>query len=332
VQVLRWLALATAAAMALASAAIKLGWNPWIVLALIQVHALCSSPTWSISSTIIFARLADAKKEFGPIRAMVTLGWVAGCLLVSAVSADATTMSGFGGAVAWVLVAVFTFYLPPLETPKTLENLKWHQRLGLDALQLLKNKKLRVMFLLPALLNIPLAAFYPYAPTHLREFGLRHTAAWMSLGQITEVITMFGLGALLLRWRLRWIIAMGLVFSVLRYLLSAFGGEAGLIAGVVLHGCSFVPVFITAQIILDQQVEAAWRARAQALMTLLNGGIGNLVGYLVAGWWFTRCVQAGGGVRWSLFWGGLAAAVGVVAIYFFTAYSEGREEKNLKTS
>ena len=77
VKVLRGLSLANAAAMALASTAIQLHWNPWLVLALIQLHALCSSPAWSISSTIVFARLADAKREFGPIRAMATLGWMA---------------------------------------------------------------------------------------------------------------------------------------------------------------------------------------------------------------------------------------------------------------
>ena len=323
VKVLRWLAVATAAAMALASTAIKLGWNPWLVLALIQVHALCSSPTWGISSTIVFARLADAKKEFGPIRAMATFGWVAGCLLVSAVSADATTMSGFGGAVVWLLVAAFTFFLPVLETPKSVENLKWHERLGLDALRLLKDPGHRVVFLIPALFNIPLAAFYPYAPAHLREYGFQHTAAWMSLGQITEVIAMFSLGLLLLRWRLKWIIAMGLGFGVLRFVLSAYGGEAGLIAGVVLHGCSFALVFITAQIYLDQRVDPAWRARAQALMSVLNSGVGNLIGYLGTGWWFAACAQSGG-TRWTLFWGGLAAVVTVVTAYFLVAYS-GRE-------
>lgn len=327
VKVLRWLSLATAAAMVLASTAIKLGWNSWLVLALIQIHALCSSPTWSISATIVFARLADAKKEFGPIRAMVTLGWVSGCLLVSAMNADATTASGYCGAMMWVLVAVFTFWLPVLETPKSAENLKWHERLGLDALQLLKNPEHRVIFLIPALLNIPLAAFYPYAPTHLREFGLQHTAAWMSLGQITEVITMFSLGLMLLHLRLKWIIALGLGFSVLRFALSAFGGKAGLIAGVVLHGCSFALVFITAQVYLDQRVDPAWRARAQALMSVLNGGVGNLIGFLGAGWWFNRCAQSSG-TRWPLFWGGLAAAAAAVMIYFLTAYrGRGRERE-----
>src|SRR5712671_3216931 len=53
VKVLRWVSLATAVATALASTAIQLGWSPWIVLALIQVYALCSSPTFSLASTII---------------------------------------------------------------------------------------------------------------------------------------------------------------------------------------------------------------------------------------------------------------------------------------
>ena len=44
VKVMRGLSLATAAAMALASTGIKLGWNPWLVLALIQLHALVLVP------------------------------------------------------------------------------------------------------------------------------------------------------------------------------------------------------------------------------------------------------------------------------------------------
>src|ERR1035437_4309599 len=181
--VLRGLSLATAAAMTLASTAIKLGWNPWLVLAIIQLHALCSSPTFSVASTIIFARLADAQKEFGPIRAMATLGWMTGCWVVSALGADTSALAGYSGAVMWVLAAVFMFFLPERETPKSAEHLTWHERLGLDALTLLKNPDHRVVFITSALVCIPLAAFYPYAPPHLRALGLVHTSAWMTLGQ-----------------------------------------------------------------------------------------------------------------------------------------------------
>ncbi len=319
VKVLRGLALATAVAMTLASTAIKLGWNPWLVLAIIQLHALCSSPTWSIASTIVFARLSDSQKEFGPIRAMATLGWMAGCWVVSLLNADATAWAGYSGAIAWLLVCVFTFFLPATETPKTVQQHTWQQHLGWDALALLRNRDHRVVFTTVALFAIPISAFYPYTPPHLRELGLQHTSAWMTFGQVTEIIAMFMLGGLLLRWRLKWIFAAGLSFGVVRFALSAINGQAWLLAGVVLHGCSFTLVFITAQIYLDQRVDAAWRARAQALMSLMGGGVGNLIGYLGTGWWFAATTE-NNVTRWPVFWSGLAVAVAVVLVYFLAAY------------
>jgi len=319
VKVLRGLSVATAFAMALASTAIRLKFPTWSVITLILVHALCSSPTWSISSAIIFARLADAKKEFGPIRAMATLGWMAGCWTVSAFGADSSSWAGYSGAITWLLVAGFTYYLPVLETPKSAENLSWHERLGLDALTLLRHRDHRVVFITVALFAIPLAGFYPFAPAHLRDLGFQHTTAWMSLAQITEIICMLALGALLTRWRLKWIFVCGLSFGVLRFALSAWDSRGWLLAGIILHGASFTLVYITAQIYLDQRVEAAWRTRAQALMSLMNGGVGNLIGYLGTGAWFAACTDKAGH-HWSRFWLGLTAAVAAVLLLFIFAY------------
>ncbi len=326
VKVLRWLALATAIAMALASTAIRLGAGPWVVLGLILLHAFCSSPTWSIASTIVFARLADAKKEFGPIRAMATLGWMGGCLLVSTLGADQSTLAGYGGAVAWLAVSVFTFWLPALETPKAVEGLTWTQRLGYDALTLLRNRDHRVVFLTTAFFTIPLAAFYPYTPPNLHALGLVHTTAWMSLGQVTEVIAMLALGTLLLRWRLKWILVCGLTLGMARYALAAIGTQWGVVAGIVLHGASFTFVIITAQIYLDQRVDPAWRARGQALMALMNSGVGSVIGYLGTGAWFAACTTSEH-THWRLFWGGLSAASAVVLVFFFAMYQgRGRRE------
>src|SRR2546425_12104261 len=49
-RVLRWLAVATALAMALAASAIQTAANPSLVLALIQLHALCSAPSSGLST------------------------------------------------------------------------------------------------------------------------------------------------------------------------------------------------------------------------------------------------------------------------------------------
>ncbi len=319
VRVLRWLSLATAAAMAMAATAIQLGWNPWLVLAFIQLHALCSSPTWSLASTIVFSRLRDSKREFGPIRAMATLGWMAGCWLVSALNADASTRAGFNGAVAWLAVAGFTWLLPEVESPKSTGHVSLSQRFGLDALALLKNHDHRVVFITAALFNIPLAAFYPYTPPHLKELGFTHTTAWMTLGQVTEILAMLLLARLLTNWRLKRIIAAGLACGVMRYALCALDGKVWILLGVTLHGCAFTLVFITAQIYLDERIDPAWRARAQALMSLLTGGVGNLIGYLGTGWWFSANARPGG-ENWPVFWGGLAAVVAGVLAYFLIAY------------
>jgi MFS family permease len=250
---------------------------------------------------------------------MLTLGWMVGCWLISALNADQSTWAGYSAAIAWLLASVFTFFLPPLRTPKSVERLTLRQRLGWDALTLLKNPDHRVIFFTVALIAIPIAAFYPYTPPHLRELGMKHTSALMTLGQVTELICMFSMGALLLKHRLKWIVVWGLGFSVLRFILSAVNTKASLLLGVFLHGASFTLVVITAQIYLDQRVDAALRARGQALMSLMTSGVGNLVGYLSTGWWFANCTQLTK-TNWPLFWNGLALAAGAVLIYFLAAY------------
>ena len=330
VKVLRGLAFATAIMIAVVSYAIGAGWNRWLVLGLIQIYSLCASPLSSISSTVILARIADAQKEFGPIRGMYTLGWIIGCLIVSALNADQSTRAGYAGAVTWLIVAGFTFFLPPLETPRAVEQLTLRQRLGWDALALLKNPDHRVVYLTVALNAIPLAAFYPYTPPHMRELGLQHTSAWMSLGQVTEIICMFSIGAALLRCRVKWVIVAGLGFSVLRFVLCAMNSQFWLLAGVFLHGASFTLVYVTAQIYLDQRVDATWRARAQALMTVVYTGAGNMFGYLSAGAWFAVCTGPMG-TRWTMFWSGLALACVGVLVYFLAVY-KGRAREFARNS
>jgi MFS family permease len=305
VKLLRWLSLATAIAMASASTAIGQHWHPLVVLALIQVHSLCSSPTWALATTIVFSRLRDAKREYGPLRAMATLGWVVGCWLVSWMHADQTALAGYGGAVVWVMVSIFTLVLPTVAPPPSTGKLAWHQRLGLDALSLLKIRDHRVVFLTTAIFNIPLCAFYPYTPGHLRELGFQATTAWMTFGQASEVLSMFLLAGLLTRWRLKTVFLTGIGFGVLRYAACALDTKWWVLAGVTMH--------------LEQRIDHAWRARAQALSTFMLSGIGNTLGYLSCGWW-SKTATTEGKADWPLFWGGLSASVAVIWIWFAFSY------------
>ena len=323
--VLRWLATVTGVMMAVIATAIHQAWNPWLVLLLIQIFSLSYAPMFSITTALVFARLQNAHSEYGPVRALATLGWMAGALLVGALNMDRSPFTDYLGATTWMLVAAFTYFLPTLEVPPSAQHLSWHERLGLDALTLLKDRDVRVVFIVTTLFNIPLCAFYPYAPAHLHDLGFAHTSAWMSTAQITELFAMFGLAWLMHRLGLKWVFACGLGFGVLRFALSALDTNASLLFGISLHGASFVLVFITAQIYLNHRINTAWRARAQALMALLNGGIGSLTGYLGSGWWFATCTTAQH-TRWPLFWWGLTAMVAVVLAYFLCAFREQTEK------
>ncbi len=318
-RVLRWLAIATAIAMVLVVVALRNGANAWLVLALIQLQALFLTPTWGITNAIVFGQLRDAERQFGPIRAVATLGWMAGCWVVSALQADRSSTACIVSACVWAVLAVFGSLLPAVVPVATGERLTIRQRLGLDALVLFKERNHRVVFLTVALFAIPLAAFYPYTPTHLRDLGLEHTSAWMSLGQVTEIIAMLALPQLLVRWRLKQILGAGLAFGVLRYVLCTLDGKAWVLTGVTLHGFAFTLFFITVQIYLDRRIDPVWRTRAQALYTVMLSGVGNLLGYLGTGAWLHAC-RSDGVIRWSLYWGVLAAAVAVVCVYFLMAY------------
>jgi MFS family permease len=136
---------------------------------------------------------------------------------------------------------------------------------------------------------------------------------------------MFALGALLRRCRLKWILACGLAIGVVRFALCALPFKAGLLVGTTLHGACYALVYITAQIYVEQRVDSAWRARAQALLNLMYNGFGSLIGYLACAGWFAACTPPAG-TRWPVFWSGLAAGMALVLVYFLAAY-QGQKAK-----
>lgn len=323
-RVLRWLAFASAAFMALASYAIQERWPTAMVLGLIQVHALATTPTWSLLTSIALSGMKDARREFGPVRSLGTFGWVGGCLLVSALGADGSPRAGYTGAVFLALVGAGTRLLAETAPPPSDSVLTLRQRLGLDALGLLGRREHRVVFIAAAMLSAPLAAFYPFTPSHLGDLGFTRVSAWMSLAQATEVFAMFGLAGLLARGSTRWVLVGGLVAAVLRYVLLSANQPAPVLLGISLHGFAFTLFYVVAPIHLNERIDAAWRTRAQALLSLMTQGVGNLTGYLATGAWLAACTDAGtpGSTRWTTFWGGLALVVVGVLVYFVIASRE----------
>lgn len=328
VRLLRWLSAAAACCLTIAFYGIEKHWGPWPVLAVMQAQAICAAPTFGLATSVIFASLGDARREFGPIRAVATLGWMLACAAVSFIlRADTSTLTGFAAAGVWLVTSLFTFALPETPPPESTES---RDLFGFSALSLLLHKDHRAVFVTAALYNATMAAFYPFTPIHLIERGVTHATAAMALGQFSELTCMFSLAGLFTRVRLKVVFLTGIGFTVLRYALCALDTKAWLLTGVALHGFGFTLYFITAQIYLEQRVDPRMRTRAQALLQVMLAGFGNLAGYLGTGWWRSACMSAGV-TNWPRFWWGMSALSAGVFVWFALSY-RGQPKPDVRVS
>lgn len=318
--ILRGLALGMAALLASTFWAIQSHWNGLVILALVQLLQLCFAPGWGITTMLVLAQLSDPSREFGAIRVWGTFGWMAAGLAVSLLlQSDGSTTCGYVAAAAWIGVAVMTFALPDVVQSKIRPPLKWKNILGWETFSILKVPQHRALFLSAGLLSIPLAAFYPDTPLHLQDLGVEKTSAVMALAQVFEAASMFAMGPLLRRFKLRSVLLFAIGVACLRYLLFFLNTLPGLVFGILLHGVCFTLFFIPAQIYIEEYIPRELRFRAQALMTLLISGFGNLLGFLGCGA-LCRFYTSRGVTEWSPYWLTLAAMVALVGAYFLSAY------------
>jgi MFS family permease len=320
IRLLRWLTAGTAMAVSLTATGLALGLPDGWVLFLAQGQALIYMPIFGVVTSIVLAELTDAGQQFGPLRAFGTLGWMSAGILISFfLHADDSLVSTYTAAALWLVVWLLTWTLPELKPTDVRQHRTWWQVLGLDALTLLRHRDHWVVFVTAALYSIPLAAFYPYTVLQIGDIGVSHPPAVMSLAQVTEVLVMFSLAGLLARARLKWIFLSGISMGVIRYVFAAIGSPLWVITGILMHGLAYTLYFITTQVYLEDRIEPKWRVRAQALLTLLTGGVGNLFGYLGGGWWYHAC-KSGDETDWPMFWWGETGATGAVCLFFALAY------------
>lgn len=327
IRVLRWVCAGAGILSIVTAYALNQGLRGPSIWLLIQLQALLSVPTNSLSGSIVLARVANSHGQFGAIRAMGTAGWMTGCWIVSGLQLDASPKTFVLSGVLWFVLSAYTLLLPPGTIPsRGSSRLTLRQRFGLDALSLLKEHDHRVIFMTAALVAIPFAAFYPYTPVHMKTLGMQSTSAWMSLGQVVEVAIMFTVGSMMVDWQLKRVILVGLSFGFLRYFLYAMDAKIPVLLGVASHGLAFTFTYISTQIYLARRIAPEWRTRAQALLSLLVGGVGNLTGYLVTGAWLAWC-QGESGVNWQQYWLGLDLLVLAVLAYFAISY-HGQQQSN----
>ncbi|MBL67578.1 MAG: MFS transporter [Verrucomicrobiales bacterium] len=248
-------------------------------------YMLTYFPTLALTNTLAMKNMSDPEKEFPGIRLLGTLGWIVAGLALTWLDIEKGINMFYLSAGSAALLGFYSFFLP--DTPPVREGkITARQILGLDALVLLKNRSYLVFLVASTLICIPLA-FYYQITSRIVEMSNLPIGQTMGYGQWAEVIFMFVMPFFFRRLGVKWMLAVGMLAWVARYVLFSIGAPDEIrwmiIGGILLHGICYDFFFVTGQIYTDQAADKPIRAQAQGLLVFFTLGLGMMIGAQVAG-------------------------------------------------
>ncbi|WP_293934305.1 nucleoside permease [Sphingobacterium sp. UBA6645] len=301
-------------------------------------YMLLYMPTLSLVNSVSFRQMKNPEKEFSNIRIWGTIGWIVAGLSISYLFKWDTDQGIKDGllrntflmaSIGSLVLGLFSFILPKTPPVKMEAGQKQSvaKVLGLDAIKLLKDRNFLVFFVCSILICIPLAFYYQYANPFLSEIGLANPTGKMTIGQISEALCLLLLPVFFTRFGFKNTILVGMLAWVIRYVLFAYGdaGEATfmLLLGIALHGICYDFFFVSGQIYTDSKAGKDNKSAAQGLITLATYGVGQLIGYWLAGYvsdMYQNVKSADVALFWNKLWvvpAGIALVVFFIFLVFF---------------
>ena len=247
-------------------------------------YSLVYVPTLSVTNALAFANLAHPARDFGAVRMGGTIGWVmASWPFVFLLGTDANALQ-----MSWILIisallslalSAYALTLPhtPPKRGDNVDKLAWREAVGL-----LRSPSVFVLFVVTFIDAVVHNGYFVTSDAFLTDrVGIARNLSMLvlSIGQIAEILTMFILGRVLVRWGWRTTLTLGILGHAARFLVFAFAADSvpTIIAVQLLHGVCYAFFFATVYIFVDEVFPNDVRTSAQGLFNLLILGIGMVV-------------------------------------------------------
>lgn len=302
----------------------------WPFLFAYLLFWLVFSPTLAMTNTVAFHHLTDARRDFGSVRMWGTISWVIvgflfGLLWLRGGGSDPQTSRlphGFiVAAGVSVLMGLYAMTLPIAEQAHPTERPSPWRALSVF------RKSSMIILCAVTFVNTVLNMFYvnwmsPYLSQE--GFGDGWILPLLSLGQVSEILVIGGLGRFIRRVGLKGALLIGLAAQATRFVIFALNPAALLLAFAIgLHGITYGCFFIVAMIYVDNHCDRSTRASAQLLLNTVIGGLGNLAGSLCAGFaaqFFA--VSETNRIDYERFWTVPAVACVALVVVFVLSFRE----------
>ncbi|WP_419804045.1 nucleoside permease [Terriglobus sp.] len=300
----------------------------WLVL----LYCFCFMPTLALTNSLAFRQMTHPETQFGGIRVLGTLGWIVAGLLVGALRVEASAVPMQLAAASSLVMAVYCLTLPHTPPARNTGPLTLGAVFPKEAVLLLRERSVAVFAAASFLICIPLQFYYAFTNLFLNQSGVVNAAGKMTGGQMSELGCMLLLPVFFRRLGVKWMLAVGMLAWVLRYLFFAYGnagpGMWMLWLGILLHGICYDFFFVTGQIYIDQKAAVNLRAAAQGFITFLTYGVGMFVGSWLSGNVVQRQAIPGAGTEtlyhWHAVWLFPAIFSAVVLVLFLLLFSDRR--------
>lgn len=252
----------------------------WLMIGIMLTYM----PTLGLANSVAFSHLD--RIAFPKVRVWGTIGWIAAGLVVGILGWSAKFSMFYLAGGASLLLGLFSFLLPHTPAPAKGEPINLRALLMVDAFAMLKRPAFAVFLVCSTLICVPLAYYYGLTSNYLQNVGFLQPASTMTLGQMSEIFFMLLIPFFFRRLGVKWMILVGMLAWVTRYLLFAFGAPEQtawmLFAGVALHGICYDFFFVTGFMYTDKIASKKVRSQAQSMLVFFTQGIGMYVGYAIA--------------------------------------------------
>ncbi len=199
---------------------------------------ICYMPTISLSNSIAYTILKgggfDVVKVFPPIRVWGTIGFIVAMWITNLTGSKANANQFYIGAVAAVLLGLYSFSLPKCPPPKSIsKDAGIVEQLGLKAFKLFGNYKMALFFLFSMMLGAALQLTNMYGdsflsgfeavPAYKDSFVVKYSTIILSISQMSETLFILTIPFFLKRFGIKIVMLFAMLAWVLRFGLFGYG-------------------------------------------------------------------------------------------------------------